>query len=263
MPAQTQAKTQTQLPWLSPGDAFPDTSSAWGAADPAPGLLAGGGALDAATLLRAYSACIFPWFSAGEPILWWSPDPRMVLQTADFKLHPSLRKTLKHFSQQRSCSVRIDSQFDSVIRACAQRQRPGQSGTWIVPEMVAAYSALHAAGHAHSVETWVDGELVGGLYCVAIGKAVFGESMFSLQADASKIALAALVAFCRVQGIGMIDCQQKTAHLASLGAREMPRAAFARHVAQHLPLAAPVWQFEPLYWNSVLLPTATATPSPT
>lgn len=249
------AKAQTQLPWLSPGDAFPNVAQAWGASDPAPGLLAGGGALDAATLLRAYSNGIFPWFSAGEPILWWSPDPRMVLRVADFKLHPSLRKTLKRFSQQRTSSVRIDSQFDSVIQACSARQRPGQNGTWIVPEMVAAYSALHAAGHAHSVETWADGKLVGGLYCVAIGRAVFGESMFSLQADASKIALAALVAFCRAHGMGMIDCQQNTAHLASLGAREIPRTDFLRHVAQHLPLASPPWQFDPVYWNCIIQPT--------
>lgn len=246
-----------QLPWLQPGDAFPDAALAWGADDPAPGLLAGGGALDTSSLLRAYSAGIFPWFSGDEPILWWSPDPRMVLQTAHFKLHPSLRKTLKRFTRDETCSVRFDSAFTRVIASCAQRPRPGQSGTWIVPEMVAAYQQLHAAGHVHSVETWVAGELVGGLYCVAIGKAVFGESMFSLQPDASKIALAALVAFCRAHGMGMIDCQQKTAHLASLGANEIPRKSFLAHIAKNAALPGPRWQFDPVYWNSLMQPQTT------
>lgn len=243
-----------QLPWLSPGEAFPDAALAWDANDPAPGLLAGGGALDVPTLLRAYRAGIFPWFSGEDPILWWSPNPRMVLQTAQFKLHPSLRKTLRRFMHRPACSVRFDSAFGQVIASCAQRPRPGQSGTWIVPQMMTAYQQLHTAGYAHSVETWVGGQLVGGLYCVAIGKAVFGESMFSLQTDASKIALAALVAFCRAHGMDMIDCQQKTGHLASMGAREMARAEFVRHVAAQTPLPGPHWQFDPVYWNLVIRP---------
>jgi leucyl/phenylalanyl-tRNA--protein transferase len=144
-----------------------------------------------------------------------------------------------------------------VISACSQAPRPGQTGTWILPEMVAAYTALHRTGHAHSVETWVDGQLVGGLYCVAIGRAVFGESMFARRPDASKIALAALICFCRRHGIAMIDCQQNTAHLASLGAREMPRRAFVSHVAQARQESSPDWHFEPVYWNQ-LLPTRTS-----
>jgi leucyl/phenylalanyl-tRNA---protein transferase len=139
-----------------------------------------------------------------------------------------------------------------VIRACSAAPRAGQAGTWIVPDMIAAYVALHAAGHAHSVETWVDGELTGGLYCVAIGQAVFGESMFARRPDASKIALAALVGFCRRHALPMIDCQQNTAHLTSLGASEMRRADFVAHVARARAQPAPDWDFAPVYWNELL-----------
>ncbi len=241
-----------QLPWLEPGDRLPDPASAWGADDPVPGLLAAGGSLDVATLQQAYGHCIFPWFSDGQPILWWSPDPRMVLKVTQFKLHRSLRKTLTHFAATPRCEIRIDSSFDEVIAACAQAPRVGQSGTWIVPEMVDAYRALHRAGTAHSVETWIDGELAGGLYSVGIGRAVFGESMFTRRPDASKIALAALVCLCRRAGIRMIDCQQNTAHLSSLGAHEIPREQFVSHVMQVRNLPAPQWQFEPIYWNELL-----------
>lgn len=241
-----------QLPWLEPGDPLPDPASAWGDADPVPGLLAAGGTLDVRTLRQAYSHCIFPWFSEGQPILWWSPDPRMVLTVADFKVHRSLRKTLTHFAATARCEIRVDQNFERVITACSASPRAGQSGTWIVPQMVDAYLALHAAGHAHSIETWIDGELVGGLYCVAIGRAVFGESMFSRQPDASKIALAALVCICRRAGVTMIDCQQNTAHLASLGAREMPRERFVAHVAEARELGDPAWYFGPVYWTELL-----------
>jgi leucyl/phenylalanyl-tRNA--protein transferase len=141
-----------------------------------------------------------------------------------------------------------------VINACAQTPRDGQPGTWIVPEMIDAYINLHRAGHAHSVETWVNGELVGGLYCVNLGHMVFGESMFSYQSDASKIALAGLVAFCTAQGIPMIDCQQNTAHLASLGAAEIPRADFVDQIKQNAPKPSPVWIFDTLYWQQFLKP---------
>jgi len=240
------------LPWLDPGDPLPDASQAWGASDPVPGLLAAGGRLDVASLLDAYGNAVFPWFSEGQPILWWSPDPRMVLQVDDFALHRSLRRTLQAFRAASGCEIRIDHGFERVIKACARAPRAGQSGTWILPQMVAAYVALHRAGHAHSVETWIDGELAGALYCVAIGRAVFGESMFTTRPDASKIALAALVAFCRRHGIAMIDCQQNTGHLASLGAREMPRARFVSHVAHARILDSPVWRFDPLYWSELL-----------
>lgn len=241
-----------QLPWLDPGDPLPDAALAWGASDPVPGLLAAGGRLDVPTLQQAYGSGIFPWFSEGQPILWWSPDPRMVLTVAEFRLHRSLRKTLAAFRAAPACEIRIDHAFVRVISACSQAPRAGQNGTWILPEMVAAYTELHRAGHAHSIETWVDGELVGGLYCVAIGRAVFGESMFARRPDASKTALAALICLCRRHGIAMIDCQQNTAHLASLGAREMPRAQFVSHVAQARRESGPAWRFEPVYWNELL-----------
>ena len=249
------------LPWLEPGEPFPDVAQAWGAAAPAPGLLAAGGALDVPTLQQAYTHGIFPWFSAGQPILWWSPDPRMVLQTAQFRLHRSLRKTLQGLLLQGRLEVRMDTAFTSVIGACAQAPRRGQDGTWILPEMVAAYTALHQAGFAHSVETWIDGELVGGLYCVAVGRAVFGESMFARRTDASKIALAALVAFCRQHGIPQVDCQQNTGHLATLGAAEMPRQAFLEVVQAQQTAPAPCWTFEPLYWKQVLASPAHPDPS--
>ncbi len=252
------------LPWLEPGDTFPPVTQARGADSGLPGLLAAGGALDVSTLTSAYARGIFPWFSEGQPILWWSTDPRMVLKVADFKLQPSFKKTLQKFRSgfngSIDCEVRFDTAFEQVITACASSNRAGQQGTWIVPQMVAAYIALHHAGFAHSVETWVNGELVGGLYCVNIGSAVFGESMFSKATDASKIALAALVCFCRANGVAMIDCQQKTSHLASLGAREMPRSEFVAYVNHQLNhqlghnTRKPVlnWRFEPQLWNELL-----------
>lgn len=244
-----------QLAWLAAQQEFPPLTQAWDQRSAAPGLLAAGGALDVDTLRRAYSAGIFPWFSLGQPILWWSPDPRMVLQVSDFRLHRSLRRTLRKFCHAPGCEIRIDFDFGQVIDACASSARTGQGGTWIVPEMVQAYTDLHQAGLAHSVEVWIDGALSGGLYCVALGQAVFGESMFSRCSDGSKIALAALVAFCRQHGIEQIDCQQNTRHLASLGAREMARNAFLQRMSPGLAQPAPRWQFDALYWNELLPPT--------
>ena len=240
------------LALLQPGDPFPPIERAWDARSPAPGLLAARGALDVPTLLAAYSKAVFPWFSEGEPILWWSLDPRMVLDVRRLRLHRSLRKQIQRCRAGLGCEIRFDSAFDQVIAACARAARPGQHGTWIGPEMQAAYRALHAAGHAHSVETWVEGRLVAGLYVVSIGQAVFGESMFTDVGDGSKIALAALVAFCRHHGLPLIDCQQSTPHLAFMGAAEMARADFAREVARLVALPAPRWRFDPVYWNAVL-----------
>lgn len=240
-----------RLPWLEPGDPFPAVELAWGPASDAPGLLAAGGGLDTTTLIDAYRHGIFPWFSEGQPILWWSTDPRMVLDVSHFRLHRSLRKTLQHFRHQPGNEIRIDTAFEQVISHCSGTPRPGQGGTWILPSMVQAYVALHRAGFAHSVETWVDERLVGGLYCVAIGQAVYGESMFTHATDASKIALAALVGFCRAKGIPQIDCQQNTRHLASLGAREVPRALFLKRMAHAQSEPGPNWQFSPLYWDHV------------
>lgn len=241
-----------KLPWLQPGEAFPPADAAWGPGQPLPGLLAAGGALDVDTLVRAYSGGIFPWFSADQPILWWSTAPRMVLPVREFVLHRSLRKTLQRWVKDANAEVRFDSAFDQVIQACATSPREGQGGTWIVPDMVQAYIDLHRAGHAHSVETWINGELVGGLYCVAVGRAVFGESMFARRTDASKLALCALVAYCRAHGVEMIDCQQNTRHLASLGGREIQRESFLAHVATASGRPALDWKFEPVYWKSLV-----------
>lgn len=239
------------LIWLEADDEFPPVSLAWGAHSPMPGLLAAGGTLDAAHLQAAYRQGIFPWFSPGQPPLWWSPDPRMVLQTADFRLHPSLRKTLRKFQRTNGCEVRIDTSFRQVMEHCAQTPRNGQDGTWIVPSIIDAYCALHAQGLAHSVETWVNGQLVGGLYCVALGQAVYGESMFAHASDASKVALAALVGLCRHHGATQIDCQQATAHLASLGAREHTRADFLAEAAIQQQRPAMDWNFHPAYWDAL------------
>ncbi len=244
------------LPWLEPDEPFPAPHHAWGESDPAPGLLAAGAALDVAHLRRAYGQGIFPWFSGGQPILWWAPDPRMVLRPGAFRLHRSLRKTLQRFRADPRCEIRVDHNFRDVIRACAAAQRTGQSGTWIGPDMVDAYGAFHAAGYAHSVETWIDGRLAGGLYCVGLGRAVFGESMFAHATDASKIALAALVCLCLRHGVALIDCQQNTRHLASLGAHEIARADFMAHLAQAQAQPAVAWHFKPVYWNEILSPTA-------
>jgi leucyl/phenylalanyl-tRNA---protein transferase len=243
---------QLFLPHLAPGQAFPPAESALPADSSAPGLLASGGALDVPSLCAAYSSGIFPWFSEGQPILWWSPDPRMTLDVKDFRLHRSLRQTLVKFASSPNCEIRFDSAFSHVISSCAASPRDGQPGTWIVPEMVQAYCALHRAGFAHSVETWINGELVGGLYCVALGRAVFGESMFTRVPNASKIALAALVCFCRAYGIALIDCQQNTRHLASLGASEIPREDFLKHIGLAAKTSPPRWQFKPIYWDEIL-----------
>lgn len=250
----TQTPPTRALPWLEPGQAFPPVHQAWGASDPAPGLLAAGGVLDVATLVAAYSRGIFPWYSSGQPILWWSTDPRMVLQPSEFRLHRSLRKTIQLLLREQRLEVRMDQNFERVIQACAQTPRHGQSGTWILPAVSQAYTRLHQAGLAHSVETWIDGQLAGGLYAVNLGAMVFGESMFSRSSNASKIALAALVAFSRHHAITLIDCQQDTAHLASLGGHVMPRAGFLQHLQHALMQPAPRWEFSPVYWQE-LFPT--------
>ena len=193
-------------------------------------------------------------------MLWWSPNPRMVLNTSRFKLHRSLRKSLSHLLDAQRLEIRFDHGFERVIQACAHKPRAGQPGTWIVPDMVKAYGNLHRAGHAHSIETWIDGELAGGLYCVNLGGMVFGESMFAHQTDASKMALCALVAFCGAHHITMIDCQQNTQHLASLGAAEISREDFVAHLDNTVGLAAPTWHFNPLYFNEILAARTITTP---
>jgi leucyl/phenylalanyl-tRNA--protein transferase len=205
------------------------------------GLLAIGGSLSAARLLDAYRHGIFPWFREDDPILWWSPDPRMVLFPQEFKVSHSLRKTLRSGVFE----VRADTAFEQVMQACAA-PRAGQAGTWIHAEMIAAYGELHRQGYAHSVETWHAGELVGGLYGVAIGRMFYGESMFSRKRDASKVALARLAQQAVRWNLGLIDCQMYTEHLASLGAREIPRTEFMRRVQEliHYPDLVSPWRFD-------------------
>jgi leucyl/phenylalanyl-tRNA--protein transferase len=221
------------IPWLEKDTPFPDVSEALTEAEGAPGLLAAGAELSASRLLDAYRNGIFPWFSENQPVLWWSTDPRMVLPTAEFKISDSLRKTLRKVDQSMRTGgrwqVRFDTDFESVIRACAA-PRERSSGTWISEDIVAGYCQLHTLGYAHSSELWLDNELVGGAYGICIGRMFYGESMFARTTDASKTALAYLVEFLRDQDVELIDCQQETNHLASLGGRTMPRTTFISHM---------------------------------
>jgi leucyl/phenylalanyl-tRNA--protein transferase len=215
-----------RLPYLDTDSPFPPVDAAWGDDDSIPGLLCVGADLSVERLVSAYSQGIFPWYSEGEPILWWSPDPRMVLKVADFKNHRSLKQAIKRFHATPNCEILMDTAFAEVIACCANTSRAEQNGTWILPAMQTAYIAMFEAGYAHSVEVWMQGKLVGGLYFTMVGKAVFGESMFSLRSNASKIALSYLVDFCQKHEITWIDCQQQTEHLASLGAKPIPRKMF-------------------------------------
>jgi leucyl/phenylalanyl-tRNA--protein transferase len=261
------------LPWVRAHDPLPDPRTAW--RDPN-GLLAAGADLSPARLLEAYRQGIFPWYSEGQPVLWWSPDPRMVLYLDEFRLHRSLARTIR---RQRSAdpsaqpppggsradagdrtgayessgqaapeqdsaarwTLAVDRDFEAVMRACAQ-PRDADGGTWITEEILAAYLQLHRLGYAHSVEVRQDGLLVGGLYGVSIGRMFYGESMFTRIPDASKVALASLARTLRRHGFRMLDCQQDTRHLASLGARTIPRARFLDEVAELTGQAGPDWR---------------------
>ena len=241
----------SSLPWLQPGDPFPPPEQAWDENSPLPGLLALGGDLGPDSLVRAYRAGIFPWFNEGQPPMWWSPDPRMVLVPQDFRFHRSLRRQWQDAMAGGRLTIRFDHDWPRVIRACAQTPRAGQGGTWIVPAMQQAYLRLHRAGLVHSVETWLDGELAGGLYCVVIGGMVFGESMFTWRSGASKLALAALVAYCRYHKLSLIDCQQQTRHLAFMGAAPIPRANFLAAAQQAMARPSPPWRFDPAMWSTL------------
>lgn len=220
------------ITWLSPQDEpdwFPPLEQAL---DEPSGLLAAGGDLSTARLLAAYRRGIFPWYSQGQPVLWWSPDPRAVLFPEEFRCSRSLAKTLRNGGFD--CA--IDRDFRGVIEACAA-PRPQSVGTWITAEMLAAYVELHRRGYAHSIETYRGSQLVGGLYGVRLGRVFFGESMFSRERDASKVALARLVEACIGAGIVVIDCQMASAHLASLGSRRIPRPRFQNLVREHASAA--------------------------
>lgn len=232
------------IPWLGPHDSFPALERALQEPN---GLLAAGGRLAPANLLEAYRRGIFPWSSEGQPLLWWSPDPRMVLFVDEFKVSRSLRKRVR----SGQFTVSVDTACADVIRACAGPRRD-QDGTWITDDIDAAYLALHRRGYVHSVETWLDGRLVGGLYGVALGRMFFGESMFSKETDASKVALAHLVGMLRAQGVPVIDCQQETTHLASLGARPIPRSRFAGLLDELIHSTAP----PPGWRNGIITPHA-------
>ncbi len=236
------------ITWLAhQNQPLPSTSQALGAGSEAPGLLAAGGELSQQRLIEAYSCGVFPWYSPGQPVLWWSPDPRMVLPVAEFRLSRSLRKTVTRFAVAPNCELRIDSALRRVMHACAETPRDGQDGTWIMPEMIAAYCDWPAV---HSFETWIGGELVGGLYGVSLGRMFFGESMFAHRTDASKIAMAALVCFCRAHGIDLIDCQQRTEHLASMGARELARPEFESLITPRLrEPRVREWTYDPAHWQ--------------
>ena len=228
-------RSALDIRWINPDappDEFPDSCDALTEPN---GLLAIGGDLSVERLLAAYRRGIFPWFSDDQPILWWTPDPRAVLFPAEMRISRSLTKTLR----KNIFSVSVDQAFTDVIAGCAERdtssngQSDGHSGTWITKEMAAAYKKLYEAGHAHSIETWHDGQLVGGLYGLNIGRVFFGESMFSRVADASKAALVKLITVCRATGIKLVDCQVASGHLARLGSREIPRTEF-NHLLTHL-----------------------------
>lgn len=212
------------IPWLADRPAFPPVEKAL--AEPN-GLLAAGGRLTPEWLLAAYRRGIFPWYSDGEPILWWSPDPRLVLLPAAIRITRSLRKTLR----QRRFDIRFDTAFDEVMRACAAPREPG-GGTWITPEIRAAYGRMHELGYAHSVESWQEGRLVGGLYGMAVGRAFFGESMFCRANDASKVALTHLARFLEARDYAVIDCQMTTSHLLSMGGQEIARREFSAGLAR-------------------------------
>ena len=215
----------SQIVWLDDSTpVFPNTDQA--NTEPN-GLLAAGGNLSTKTLINAYAQGIFPWYSDGQPILWWSPSPRMILKPQEAHFGRSLRKLAKkkHFE------IRVNTQFTHVMYLCADIARTDQDGTWITDEIIEAYSALHTSGFAHCVEAWHDGQLVGGLYGVAIGNAFFGESMFSLMSGASKIAFASLVVQLNAWGYTLIDCQMHTEYLASFGAQEVERHSFERQLA--------------------------------
>lgn len=211
--------------WLSEQNiVFPDPELA----DPQ-GVLAIGGDLSPERLLQAYKMGIFPWFSPGDPILWWSPDPRFVLFPDELKVARSMRP----YFNQRKFDITYDQQFETVMRKCALQYRPGQGGTWITKGMVKGYTRLHEMGYAHSVEVLKQGQLVGGLYGIALGKVFFGESMFAEVSNASKFGFISLVHRLKERGFRLIDCQQDTPHLASLGARSIPRRKFLDYLEQN------------------------------
>ena len=237
--------TKTTIPWLdSPGE-FPSTALAL---EYPPGLLAASMEINADWLEASYARGIFPWYSQGEPVLWWSTSPRAVLYTAEFKLHRSLAKAIRKMHDTPGSAIRLNTAFERVMRACAA-PRPGQDRTWITEEVIAAYTTLHQRGLAHSIEHWQGDQLIGGLYCVALGKMVYGESMFATQTDASKVAFAHFVYWLKSQNVHIIDCQQATGHLMSMGARTVSRKVFETEMANSIVQPTLNWEPRELKWT--------------
>lgn len=236
----------TAIPWLE-SDEFPDPGSALASPN---GLLAAGGSLSSATLLKAYQSGIFPWYEEGQPLLWWSPDPRTIIRPEHLKISRSLRKRLRRAEFE----VFVNRDFAAVIHACAA-PRSYADGTWITPEMEAAYCALHELGHAHCISCYQDGQLVGGLYGVGIGRMFCGESMFQRATDASKVAFAHLNQFMALAGADMIDCQLENDHLLSLGCESIPRQAYLQRLQVASQESAPDWRMRQLVydWNGTIL----------
>ena len=222
------------IPWLEEHTPFPPVDTALTKQDGAAGLLAAGGDLSPQRLLDAYRQGIFPWFSDGQPILWWSTNPRMVLMTDNFRISKSLKKTIRKLQNDPLVEFKFDSAFEMVMRSCAVPRIDDEgnvSGTWITEAMIEAYTELHRLGYAHSTEMWMNNELVGGAYGVCIGRMFYGESMFARVTDASKVAFAHLVHFLKSQQVQMIDCQQQTRHLSSLGASPVSRKEFISRIS--------------------------------
>ncbi|HEX4917534.1 MAG TPA: leucyl/phenylalanyl-tRNA--protein transferase [Limnobacter sp.] len=237
--------SQTTIPWLSSPFEFPDTKQALRYP---PGLLAASQEISAQWLLESYPRGIFPWYSQGEPVLWWSTEPRAVLYLNEFKLHRSLRKTIQKISRDPTHTITLNHDFEAVMRACAE-PRPGQDGTWITEEIIAAYCELHRLGHAHSVEHWHNDCLIGGLYCVSFGRMIYGESMFARHTDASKVAFAHWVYWLKAQNVHIMDCQQATSHLMSFGARTVPRHIFEKEMTKAVLQAGINWVPCELMWT--------------
>ncbi|WP_353431573.1 leucyl/phenylalanyl-tRNA--protein transferase [Polynucleobacter sp. MWH-UH23A] len=220
----------SQISWLGPHDSFPNPLLTPDPDQSVPGLVAVSERIYPNQLLKAYKLGIFPWYSDEQPVLWWSPDPRMVLKPNDFHCSESLKKSIRHFCQDAQSALLVDADFGAVIRACATSTRKDQDGTWITHEIMDAYASIHEQGYAHSIAIMENGAMIGGLYCVAIGTMVYGESMFSRKPNASKLALAALSAWCIQNHVAMIDCQQETSHLRSMGAKPIPLLDFLQEL---------------------------------
>ena len=233
------------IPWLRSDHSFPSIDTAL---DEPNGLLAAGGDLNPERLLAAYRLGIFPWSSPGQPLLWWCPDPRMVLYIDEFRLRRSLARVVR----RNRFEIRVDTAFTEVMVGCATAPGRGPESTWITSDMVAAYTELYRQGYAHSIEAWTEGRIVGGLYGVTIGRMFFGESMFTLLPDASKIAFVHLIGILRARGFPLVDCQQQTAHLATFGARPIPRTAFAKEITSLVRAPAPKGPWQPEISASVL-----------